>query len=52
MIYAQKNEDGELTQTIHSKVELDAPWVLLDQDFVSSGMVWDEDQGKFIPPPQ
>jgi hypothetical protein len=51
-LYAKIGEDGSLMGTVHSKVELDAPWILLDQDFVSSEMVWDEDQGKFITPPQ
>jgi len=50
MIYYQKDADGKLTQTIHTKEELSSPWILLDQDYVSSDMVWDEDQGKFVEP--
>lgn len=48
--YAQKDADGNLVATIHTKEELAAPWFLLDQDYVSGDMVWDEGQGKFITP--
>lgn len=51
-LYGQKNEGGELVVSVFSKRELSEPWIELDQDYVCGGMVWDEDQGKFITPPQ
>jgi hypothetical protein len=51
MIYAQKDADGNLIATCHSKKPLEAPWFEISQDVVSSGMIWDEAQDKFINPP-
>lgn len=48
--YAQKDADGKLTQTIHTTEVLGDPWILLDQDCVCSGMIWDESTQKFIEP--
>jgi len=48
--YALKDDDGKLIATIHTSEEMETPWFLLTQDSVSSEMVWDEDQQKFILP--
>lgn len=47
MIYAQKDADGNLIATVHTKEEMPEPWFLLDQEVVSSDMVWNESTGKF-----
>jgi len=49
--YGLKNEGGFLTCSIWSIEEMPEPWVLITQDNVRGGMIWDEAQDKFINPP-
>lgn len=52
MIYAKKDIDGKLIQSIHTKEELGEPWILVTQADLRSGMVWDADASEFVIPPE
>jgi hypothetical protein len=50
MIYAQINQDNKVVQSVVSKVELGEPWILVEQDSVSTDMVYNETTKKFEEP--
>lgn len=50
MIYAKVNAQNEVTESVVSKVELSSPWILVEEDRVESGWIYNSEDGSFTPP--